>query len=224
MFSTLTFNAGNVSDVDEDTVGSLITPCSSRYVNVKLSSVASPNNSIHSISSIDVTQFVAVTNQTYTFNLNSEIPIGRTYTFDEVIGSNPIQLEGSYNISKPKMECGDQLSWILYSVANKYPVVTVDNILSPPNVKATHLAVVPLIPVLKTAVLNREAYYELYFPTSDIPGKPYQISFQSSTNNVVFATRINGTEVSWDYNNGFDLPDTWYQSGSYVRNMQLEIT
>lgn len=208
---TLTFQASNVN-----TVGTPDSPCLSQYVNPMLTSLTSTSNLIQRISNGDITQFLIAPNRIYTAILHGNVPIGRTYTFRELQSIGIMPQDAEYK-SGPQLECPDNLSWVLYSVAQKQPVeLILVGPLTPPYAVDLQIAVVQLIPRLVGDSID--AYYELYFPI--LPTSPDgrgEITFTSHSGNTVFATRINGVNLGWEY----DVPPDSNEFASKFSNVIL---
>lgn len=200
----LTFNAG-----PEDTAGySTAVDCMSKYCNVRLSDILSSGNLIQRISSGDITQFIVTLGYQFNIDLDGNL-IGRTPTFNEVKALNG--LAGTY-LSGPHISCPDQLAWVLYSVADKRPITLLNDIL-PPYANDNKQCIIKLDMVLIGS--GDDAYYDLSFPTG------YQLRFQSTPGDVVFATRIIGIQFSWEYVTPDQRTGIIYETAVYMDNTPI---
>lgn len=211
---TLQFSAdGN------DTAGSFIDLCTSRYCNVRLSNIIpiTPGNLIQKISNGDATQFIVTLGYQYTtrFSIGMD-PLARTASFLDLKATGAVSDDAIY-ISGPRPVCPDDLAWILYSVVEKQPATLVNNSdVWPPYANQSGLAIISLDP--RPTFDGEQRYLQLYFPENI--DNNFQITFESSVGNIVFATRVNGIRWEWTYREPGGQPTT-VTDNSIILNSQI---
>lgn len=201
---TVGFEANNT-----DTIASFFRTACSYYTNVRttqITSVPPGGDLVQRISNGDITQFIMKANHQYKLVVNGQY-IGRSPTLSEVeyYYLNPNE---SISLQLPTLSCDDSIYWILYSVNDKLPVRMSDDAINlPPDANKTRQAIVKLVTKPENldtdGKVKYDSYVGLYFPTS-IDGKPYELLFDSTPNDTVYATRINQILFSWKYQENGD--------------------
>lgn len=176
------------------------------YINIKIDGIESlrSSNSICLISQgNDITQFLCETNKKFRVDLfhsdGNSILVGRTFTFNELKDSAI-----NYGIyqSGPTLVDPNNFQWILYSVSKKLPVDAInDNVPPPGNSKAVKVGVAQLITVEPKnyhSLDPLDRYLEVYFIRPQGEGR-YSISFESTQNDNIYATRIIGHQFEWKF-------------------------
>lgn len=188
----------NFAATIDDTIVHDTSQCNNEYTNIRLLSISSSpgNNSIQTISNIDVTQFVCDLKHVYKANIPNNLAVARTYSFNQLNSMGLFGNKTAY-ISGPSLDCSESLVWLLYSVNDKYPVKTINTLNLPPYATREGYAFVEFIPVLVNT--GADAYFELHFPAS--PDGNNHITYSSTNNNSVFATRVNAATCTWNYAN-----------------------
>lgn len=191
--ATITFGA------DHDDTIIYFNYCEIVYTNIKVKKIELTDEKKEVIVKIsdlfNITQFMCLPgpfDDPYIYRIkllnpdNTPKLIARSYTFEETkINSQKlsddlkIPLNAKY-YSGPNISCPRDITWVLFSILSKKPIILTNG----------ELAAIPLIS--KPVGSGDNSQLELYFPSNDI-------IFQSSINNTVFTTRLNGLKWEWEY-------------------------